>query len=161
MIIKTLMAIVVMTMVPLCALAQGDPLLDLLKGSAEEAPPAREPERAADLCPKGMECVLVESFTRPGYEGEARTFQVGRLTEGKGFEQLAVHQHIGEKHGVIINTIKVRQGGRWVSHPQGLRLPEGRTVFLVPVPAGTQEIVISFDHGRGAELKVTLERAAP
>ena len=61
---------------------------------------------------------------------------------------------------VIINSVKVRQGGKWVPYNQGIRLPEGRTELAVPVPAGTTEIVVSFDHGKGAEVSLQLERPA-
>jgi hypothetical protein len=85
---------------------------------------------------------------------------VGHLTAEKAYTRLVVLQHIGGEHGVIINTVKVRQGGKWIPYVQGIRLPEGRTELAVPVPAGTPEIVISFDHGQGAEVSLMLERPA-
>jgi len=112
-------------------------------------------------CPQGYECATVDTFVKKGYDSETRRYQVGHLTSGEGYRRIVVLQHIGEKHGIIINTIKVRQGGRWVPYTQGMRLPEGRTELPVPVPADTPEIIFSFDHGRGAEVGVVLERPVP
>ncbi len=157
---KVVILLCIVLALSLEASAQGDPLIDLLQNlpSGAPAPPA---EPAVAPCPRDRECVTISSFTKADYKAEAKRFEVGQFTGGRSFDRLVINQHIAGEHGVIVNTVKVKQGGSWVSHSQGLRLPEGRTEFQVPVPAGTREMVISFDHGRGAELTVQLERAAP
>ena len=77
-------------MLPFGALAQGDPLLDLLQNMPSGAPaPAADPAIAP--CPRGRECVTISSFTKADYKGEARKFQVGQFTEGRSFDRLVVH----------------------------------------------------------------------
>ena len=135
----------------------GDPMLDLRRGH----PPAvkgTQPKEAVEGCPEGWECASVAAFVKPSYKAEAKKIAVGHLTAGKAWSRIVVTQHIGEQHGVIVNTVKVRQGGKWIPYAQGIRLAEGRTELAVPLPAGTPEIVLSFDHGRGADVKVSLER---
>lgn len=135
----------------------GDPLTDFLKGP----PPAVRGTQAKETvegCPGGWVCASIAAFVKPDYKAEAKKIPVGHLTAGKGWSRIVVVQHIGEQHGVIVNTIKVRQGGKWIPYNQGIRIAEGRTELAVPVPAGTPEIVISFDHGRGANVAVSLER---
>jgi hypothetical protein len=134
-------------------------MLDLLKKM--DIPVVKQEAQKASTCPEGWECVAAASFVKGDYRAEAKKFPVGHLTEGKAYSRLVVLQHIGGEHGVIINTVKVRQGGKWIPYTQGIRLPEGRTELAVPVPAGSAEIVISFDHGKGAEVSLLLERALP
>lgn len=141
------------------ALAQeGEFFHDIIKKLAEES---RQGLHQGSGCPQGYECATVDTFVKKNYDSETKHYQVGQLTSGRSYGRVVLFQHIGEKHGIIINTIKVRQGGRWVPYAQGIRLPEGRTELPVPVPADTPEIIISFDHGRGAEVAVVLERPVP
>lgn len=149
--------------VAICLFLCGPPVLaqeselfhDIIRKLAEESGQDRQ---QGSGCPPGYECATVDTFVKKSYDSETRRSQVGTLTSGGGYGRIAVLQHIGEKHGIIINTVKVRQGGRWVPYTQGIRLPEGRTELPVAVPTGTPEIVISYDHGRGAEIAVVLER---
>jgi len=133
-------------------------MLDLLKKM--DVPVVKQEAQEVLPCPEGWECVAVASFVKGDYRAEAKKFPVGNLTAQKAYTRLVVLQHIAGEHGVIVNTVKVRQGGKWVPYTQGIRLPEGRTELAVPVPAGTTEIVVSFDHGRGAEVSLQLERPA-
>ena len=134
-----------------------DPMLDLLKGQPP-VPKGVETKQVVEGCPEGWECALVASFVKGDYKAEAKRFPLGHLTADRSWSRIAVVQQIGEQHGVIVNTVKVRQGGKWIPFVQGARLAEGRTELAVPVPAGTPEIVFSFDHGRGAKVTVSLER---
>ena len=134
-----------------------DPMTDFLRGQ----PPAvkgTQAKEAVEGCPEGWECATVASFVKPSYKAEAKKIALGHLTAGKAWTRIVIVQHIGEQHGVIVNTIKVRQGGKWIPYAQGMRLAEGRTELAVPLPAGTPEIVSAFDHGRGANVAVSLER---
>lgn len=142
---------------PMTALGS-DPILDILKKM--DVPVVKQEAQKVLPCPEGWECANLASFVKGDYRAEAKKFPVGHLTVEKAYTRLAVLQHIGGEHGVIINTVKVRQGGKWVPYTQGIRLPEGRTELAVPVAAGATEIVVSFDHGKGAEVSLQLERPA-
>jgi hypothetical protein len=137
----------------------GDPILDMLNLPPEQIEKLQGEKPSSGQCPENWECQVVDSFTKPDYKGLVKRYQVGGLTAGKSYNRLVFQQHIGEEHGIIVNTVKVREGGQWVAHAQGTRLPEGRTVVNLSVPAGSPEIVVSFDHGRGARVKVILARS--
>lgn len=127
---------------------QGDKILETL---------AEEQKR----CPMGRECTTIDTFVRASNKGEVKNYPIGALTAEKGFDRVVILQEITGEYGVIVNTVKVGQPGKWTAHTQGVRLPEGRTELTAPIPAGTPEITISFDHGRGAKVEVLLERPRP
>ena len=155
--ILTIVTTLLLSSFPLTALGS-DPMLDLLKKM--DVPVVKQEAQKVLPCAEGWECANLASFVKGDYRAEAKKFPIGHLTEGKAYARLVVLQHIGGEHGVIINTVKVRQGGKWVPYNQGIRRPEGRTELAVPVPAGMTEIVVSFDHGKGAEVSLQLERPA-
>jgi len=112
-------------------------------------------------CPLERECISIDSFVRASNKGEVKKYPLGGLVAEKGFDRVVILQEITGEYGVIVNTVKVGQPGKWTAHTQGVRLPEGRTELTAPIPAGTPEIQISFDHGRGAKVEVLLERSRP
>jgi hypothetical protein len=112
-------------------------------------------------CPMDRECTTIDTFVRGSNKGEVKKYPLGALTAEKGFDRVVILQEITGEYGVIVNTVKVGQPGKWTAHTQGVRLPEGRTELTAPIPAGTPEIQISFDHGRGAKVEVVLERPRP
>jgi hypothetical protein len=141
-----------LTFLPVGALAQtGGPELDVVLEAME----------ALKRCPQGRECTSIDTFVRAGNKGEVRKYALGGMTVEKGFDRVVILQEITGEYGVIVNTVKVGQPGKWTSHTQGIRLPEGRTELIAPIPAGTPEMQISFDHGRGAKVEVLLERPMP
>jgi hypothetical protein len=112
-------------------------------------------------CPEGWECVLAGSVTKKSYKKKSVRIPVDELTHDWGFDRISLRQTIGETHGVIINTVKVGAPGTWTKHPIGIRCPEGRTVLEVPVRRGTRELHLALDHGKGARLRLVLERRLP
>lgn len=121
----------------------------------------REAMEAQKRCPQGRECTTIDTFVRDSNKGEVRKYALGAMTVEKGFDRVVILQEITGEYGVIVNTVKVGQPGKWTSHTQGMRLPQGRTELTAPIPAGTPEMQISFDHGRGAKVEVLLERPKP
>ena len=147
--IQVVLVSAILLLVPLRAWAQDDPAeISIIRKAVEEL----------KKCPEGRECATIDAFTRTTNKREVKRYDIGRLAAERGFDRVVIMQHIGGEHGVIVNTVRVGQPGRWTEYAQGIRLPEGRTELSVPIPAGTPELVISFDHGRGAEVTVILER---
>lgn len=145
--------VAVLMLLPVVAVAQtGVPQVDEVLGALVE-------EQAR--CPLGRECTTIDTFVRAGNKGEVRKYALGAMTAEKGFDRVVILQEITGEYGVIVNTVKVGQPGKWTSHTQGIRLPQGRTELTAPIPAGTPEMQISFDHGRGAKVEVLLERPKP
>jgi len=105
--------------------------------------------------PQQKSLILLGSFTKSDYKKDVRRFPIS--TGGSSFTKIVFDVHITQKHAVIVNTIKIRQGGKWTPYSQIGRLKEGRNVFNVPVPDGSAEIAISFAHGQGSEVKVYVE----
>jgi len=158
--------------------AQDDPIGRLLKEGLENVPgkddgfrtgpgdvaPESGPKGAGKggkkgpSCPDGWECVFAGRFVKGDYKNDSKTFNIASLTQNRGFDRISVRHQIGETHGLIVNTIKTGKNGKWKSYSQGLRLADGRTEFGVPVPQGTAELRLSVDHGRGARVRIVLER---
>ena len=155
--------------------AQEDPIGRLLKEGLE--PPSGFPgtpkapqtapgdlsngKKVIPACDNGWDCVYAKRIVKGSYKKANVHINVTAMTVDRDYDRISLRQTIGETHGVIINTIKVGRDGSWKTYNQGIRLPEGRTAFDIPVPAGTPEIVLSLDHGQGARLRVVLERRLP
>jgi len=150
--IKLCIVSLMLVSAPLWASAQNDPReISIMKKAVE----------GLGKCPEGRECATIDAFTRTNNKGEVKRYVIGQLAAERGFDRVVIMQHIGGKYGVIVNSVKVGQSGKWIEHTQGIRLPEGRTELTAPIPVGTPEITISFDHGHGAEVTVSLERRKP
>lgn len=155
--------------------AQSDPIGRLLKEGLKtapgipgtpKAPPAAQGEmtdgtKVVPNCLEGWDCAYAGRVVKGSYKKANVSIDVTAKTAQRDYDRISLRQTIGETHGVIVNTIKVGRPGAWKSYNQGVRLPEGRTVFDIPVPAGTPEIVLSLDHGKGARVRVVLERRLP
>jgi hypothetical protein len=155
--------------------AQEDPIGRILKDGLKTAPgipgtpkrPLTGPGEVSDgnkvipSCPDGWDCAYAGRVIKGSYKKASVQINVAAATADRDYDRISLRQTIGETHGVIVNTIKVGKPGSWKTYNQGMRLPEGRTAFDIPVPAGTAEIVLSLDHGKGARLRVVLERRLP
>ena len=159
--------------------AQSDPIGKLLKEGLERVPesngtardkpgttspsmtPGSEYEKKGPVCEEGWECIHAGGLIKGNYDKENKHFNVASQTRNANYDRISIRQRIGETHGVIVNTIKVGRQGKWKSYDQGQRLPEGRTLFDIPVPQNTPELVLSVDHGRGARIRLVLERRLP
>ena len=155
--------------------SQDDPIGRLLKEGMGTVPglpgTQKEPKavpgdvsdgnRVVPACPDGWDCAYAGRVVKGSYKKANVQINVAAPTADRDYDRISLRQSIGETHGVIVNTIKVGRSGSWKTYNQGTRLPEGRTVFDIPVPAGTPEIVLSLDHGKGARLRVVLERRLP
>jgi len=103
------------------------------------------------------ESVLIDSFTKPDYSGIVKRYNISSYTSSRGYSKVVIEAHITQRYAVIVNTIKVRHGESWHPFPITTRLNEGRNEFSVSIPQNATELVISFDHGQGCEVKVYLE----
>ncbi|MCK5707699.1 MAG: hypothetical protein KAI43_08600 [Candidatus Aureabacteria bacterium] len=101
--------------------------------------------------------VLIASFTKANYDKKVGKYNVSAYTGGRSFSKIIVDVNITEKHAIIINTIKVYYNGAWHPYAQNGRLSQGKNIFNVPIPQGASDVVFSFAHGRGSQVKVFLE----
>jgi hypothetical protein len=111
-------------------------------------------------CPEGMECVLVDTFTKADVSPETKKYQVAALTQGGGFFRVVIMQKGADGVPVVVLNIRLRHRGRWVSYEKEDALPEGRTAFPIAVPRYTDELTLLLDKGKGSHLQVILEREA-
>jgi hypothetical protein len=110
-------------------------------------PPVRETPRAAP----------VGSFSKKDYRPLVKTFDIRDAAADRSFGRVVIHHRKSGEHAAILNRIKVDAGKGWLDYAQGLRLKEGRNEFSVPVPRGAFRLLLAFDHGKGAEIRIELE----
>ncbi|MBN2143528.1 MAG: zinc ribbon domain-containing protein [Candidatus Aureabacteria bacterium] len=107
--------------------------------------------------PVVMKPILLGSFTKANYEKEVKRYSIGSHTASRNYTKVIVDVHVTQKMPVLINTISVKIGGQVMANPVSTRLHEGRNEFGVSIPQGAAELIISFGHGQGSEVKVSLE----
>jgi len=86
-----------------------------------------------------------------------KKYTISSLTSKRSFSKVIIYNHITLKYAVIVNTINVWVNGAWQSYHISSRLKEGQNVFNVSIPQGAQFLIISFTHGKGAQITVYLE----
>ena len=111
-------------------------------------------------CPEGMECVLVDTFTKADVSPETRKYKIAALTDGGGFFRVVIMQKGSGNLAAVVTNIRLRHRGRWISYVKEEALPEGRTAYSISVPRYSDELTMLLDKGKGARLQVILEREA-
>ncbi len=111
-------------------------------------------------CPEGMECVLVDTFTKADVTPEEKKFEIASLTAAGGFFRVVIMQKGAAGSAAVVMNIRLRHRGRWISYVKEEALPEGRTAYAIAVPRYSDELTMLLDKGKGARLQVILERDA-
>ncbi len=84
---------------------------------------------------------------------------ISRFTTKRDFDKLVVIATDGGHGGVIINTLLVKNGGRWIKHRLGLRTKQGRNNIAVNIPRGASELRMSLASGADSKARFFLEKA--
>lgn len=99
--------------------------------------------------------VKIGDFIKTDYQAQVKKFS---LRSG-GFSKINFRVHIGEKYGVIVNSILVLANGKQLEWKTvGARLSEGDNTFPLTVPKDATDIQVSFAHGQGSSVSVFLLR---
>jgi hypothetical protein len=99
---------------------------------------------------------LVARYVKRDYEPAVLAIPIDHLTLHRPYSTIVVDVRATDRFTVIVGTAQVRVNGHWREHPIGHRTREGANSYAVPIPRGATDLRLSLDHGRGAELAVSL-----
>jgi len=100
---------------------------------------------------------LISSFNKQDYSKSVKRISIAAICSQQSFSKVVVNVKKTGKYAPIINMIKVKYNNRYFEYAQGVRLHEGRNQFVVAVPENSSQLVLSFDHGKGALVNIYLE----
>jgi len=100
---------------------------------------------------------LISSFTKRDYSKFVKKISIAAICSQQSFSKVVVDVKKTGKYTPILNMIKIKHNNRYLEYSQGVRLNEGKNQFVVNVPENSSQLVLSFDHGKGATVNIYLE----
>ncbi len=103
--------------------------------------------------PKLKSTLEIGNFVKKNYQSEIKKFSF----PSGGFSKINFRVRIGEKHAVIVNSILVLSNQRKLGWKTvGTRLSSGDNTFTLDVPEDATDIQVSFAHGQGSSIQISL-----
>ena len=99
----------------------------------------------------------IDTFRKSSEYEERTHYRIGSLTRDRGYEVMIFEVEERGRSDLVVEKIRIVHGDRKTNHEQNFRLREGRNIVAVPVPKGATDLRITFDHGGGARVRISLE----
>ena len=99
---------------------------------------------------------LVFSFVKQGHGPQKLRTGISHLTRDRSYDRLICEVGGNPHSPLILNQVRVNTGGHWQNHSFARSLPPGRHNLRVPIPVGSEVILMSVSQGQGARISVSM-----